>query len=363
LALATELARSGVHVDLIACENPAARPGQQIAHIDGLKSHSLPAVCRTRQWRARANGFYRIIQGLKPTPETTVLHDAGLWLPNNHACAAAARHLRLPFVVSPRGMLAPWSLGYHQFKKRLAWLLYQRRDLGTARLLHATSAAEARQFRALGLRQRIAVVPNGVSLPDANRSGRDDPRSSRQGRAGDRIVLFLSRLHPKKGLLDLVDAWATIRPPGWRVVIGGGDAAEHRAEVENAVQTRGLKEYFQFLGQVAEEDKWILYRESDLFVLPSRAENFGQVVAEALGTGLPVITTKETPWSEIIEHRCGWWVAPGPVPLATALREATALSDSERRRLGENGRRLIASKYTWPRAAQQMKSAYERLLA
>jgi len=385
VALATELARLGVCVEVVACEqSPGQRP-PLLPPSELVKSHLLPATCRMTQWHALAIGFFQLIQRLADGAAPTVLHDTGLWLPNNHACASAARRLRLPLVISPRGMLAEWSLKYRGFKKRLAWILYQRRDLAAARLLHATSQREAKEFRSLGLTQPIAVIPNGVELPDNGDGHRpplqiavmpngvglpNHPRSlpttpqpgMSRSSAGERAVLFLARLHPKKGLLDLVDAWASLKPSGWRVVLAGGDDAGHRAEVEAAVRDRGLTSHFDFIGEVADEEKWDLYHKANLFVLPSKSENFGLVITEAMACGVPVITTRGTPWSELVEHRCGWWVDVGAEPLTQALREAIALTDEERHEMGARGRSLVESKYTWPRAAEQMKSAYEWLL-
>ncbi len=346
-------------MEVITCEEPPGRPAAPELRPNLVRCHHVPAGCRTRQWLATGNGFYRLVRALHDPLEPSVLHDTGLWLPNNHACAMAARQLRLPYVSSPRGMLAPWSLQYRGFKKRLAWALYQHRDLGTARLLHATSAQEAGELHALGLRQPIAVIPNGVALPQTI----PGPSSTAQFPGdGERTALFLSRLHPKKGLLDLVQAWAVVQPIGWRMLIGGGDERGHRAEVEAAVRERGLTGQFQFIGEVAERAKWSLYRDADLFILPSHSENFGLVVAEALASGVPVITTRGTPWREVEEHRCGWWTESGVEPLARALRAAIAVTDLERHEMGQRGRLLIESRYAWARAAEAMKAAYEWLL-
>jgi glycosyltransferase involved in cell wall biosynthesis len=186
--------------------------------------------------------------------------------------------------------------------------------------------------------------------------------------------LFLGRIHPVKGLLDLVRAWADLRKVGgqrpavrnqlsdWRVVIAGGDENGHRREVEAAIHDHGLQDDFVFVGEVSGNRKWEIYRDADLFVLPSRTENFGMAIAEALASGLPVITTHGTPWQELGTHHCGWWVDPAPGPLASALREATSLTDAERQEMGQRGRRLVEEHYTWPAAAQKMISVYRWML-
>ena len=132
--------------------------------------------------------------------------------------------------------------------------------------------------------------------------------------------------------------------------------------METAIRERQLENDFSFLGPIEDEDKWQLYRQSDLFVLPSHTENFGLVVAEALACGLPVITTHGTCWQELIAQRCGWWVPIGAAPLANALREATALTDAERREMGRRGRHLIESSYGWPLVAKKMLAVYKWML-
>ena len=288
------------------------------------------------------------------TAGATILHDTGLWLPTNHAAASVARKLRLPFIVSPRGMLTQWSMAYRGWKKKLAWRLYQRRDLESAQILHATSREELDGFRAVGLRQPVALVPNGVEFPPWKEL---PPRET-----PTRTVLVLCRIHPVKGLLNLVEAWASLRPEGWQVLLAGKDEGGHQREVETAIRDHHLEKAFSFCGPVDGDDKWPLYREADLFALPSHTENFGLVVAEALACGLPVITTQGTPWRELHAQRCGWWVPLGTEPLANALREATGLTDADRRAMGRRGRRLIESNYGWPLVAKKMVAVYGWML-
>src|SRR5262249_15143302 len=133
-------------------------------------------------------------------------------------------------------------------------------------------------------------------------------------------------------------------------------------EVQSAIDKKTMSGQFDFVGKVAEDQKWALYEKADLFVMPSKSENFGIAIAEAMACGVPVITTRGTPWEELVTHRCGWWIEPNPVALADALRHALSLSDAERHEMGRRGRQLIESKYTWPRVAGEMKSVYEWVL-
>ena len=283
-----------------------------------------------------------------------VAHDAGIWLPSNRYVAEVASELDVPRVVSPRGMLSEWALNHGSARKKLAWRLHQRRNLESASLLHATADSEADEFRKCGLRNPIAIVPNGVDLPPV--------RNNTGAPTAERTALFLSRIHPKKGLLDLVNAWAAVQPINWRLRIVGDDEGGHRSLVASAVDEQGIGEQVEFLGPVADAEKWDLYAKADLFVLPSYSENFGIVVAEALAAGVPVITTRATPWGELVSTRSGWWIDTGAESLAAALGEATQKSDAERRAMGERGRNLVESRYSWGAAAEKMLACYLWLL-
>lgn len=283
-----------------------------------------------------------------------LIHDQGLWLPTNHAVAAVTRQLDIPLIASTHGMLEPWALNYRAWKKQLAWRLYQRCDLQTARVLHATATREAGSLRRLGLRQPIAVIPNGVDFPVLSERSRQ-PESPC-------IALFLGRIHPVKGLVDLVEAWRIARPAGWKAIIAGPDEGGHRRVVEEAIGRAGLENSFGFVGVVDGEDKIALYRRADLFLLPSFTENFGMVVAEALACGVPVITTKGTPWESLVTHRCGWWIDIGVEPLVAVLREAMNLPPDTLRDMGRRGRAYVEQNFGWPGIAQQMLSVYRWVL-
>lgn len=283
-----------------------------------------------------------------------IIHDTGAWLPTNHLAAKVAAQHRLPLVVSPRGMLAAWSLQHKALRKRIAWGLYQRRDLSSAALLHATSLPEAKDIQRLQLCRPIAVVPNGVELPPFEQTATPDSL--------ERQLLFLSRIHPKKGLIHLVEAWARLKPEGWHVVIAGTGEAAHERAVRELIQAHQLEQRVRMIGAVDGDAKWELYRSSDLFVLPSYNENFGLVIAEALASGLPVITTTETPWEEIVAHQCGWWISVGTDSLEAALAQALRLGPEERAQMGRRGRQLIESRFSWSAIAQRMTEVYLWLL-
>jgi len=349
-SLAVALAQAGISVEIVTCQASSLQDSPMAPPERLVRTHLLPPSCMKSGWLARGNGFSKRMREVCSAPGHCVSHDNGLWLPNNHAVSFSARKLNIPLIISPRGMLTNWALRHKRWKKSIAWCLYQKRDLQQARVLHATSSNEARELRGLGLRQPIALIPNGVDVPECHHS------PSRNGRL--RKALFVGRIYPVKGLLLLVRAWANVRPPRWKMIVAGGDEAGHRAEVQAAVCEHNLQPFFEFIGPVDGTAKWDLYRGSDLFILPSYSENFGLVVAEALACGIPVLTTKGTPWEDLVTHNCGWWVEADVSSLSASLNDACSRTEAERSEMGARGKRLVERKFAWPGLAEQMISVY-----
>lgn len=296
---------------------------------------------------------YDFIRKLSEAKSIDLIHLHGMWSPILAVAAMVARRRGIPLVISPHGCLEPWALGYKHHKKWLALKTYQGAILRSASLFVATAGQELKSIRRLGLRQPIAVIPNGVDV---------GPTSRRDAHEGVKTILFLSRVHPIKGLLDLVEAWALVRRPGWRIVIAGGDEGGYRAKVEALIHARELKSDFEFVGFVTGAEKQACFDGADIFVLPTYSENFGIAVAEALANELPVITTTGAPWPELLEHRCGWWVAPGIDGVAAALRAAMECDPVELGLMGKRGRQLVLDKYSWTRIGSTALEVSEWLL-
>lgn len=343
-ALAAATAAQGASVEIVAGRTET----DEVIRPDGIPVHLTDRPGPRQLVRPLASHFGRTLADALDS--SSLIHDHGLWLPSNRIAAAVARRQRVPRVVSVRGMASAWALAQGVAKKRAAWVLYQKRDLARADLLHATSDAEADAIRALGLHAPVATIPNGVDLPQLS-PARSEPSEVQ-------TALFLGRIHPVKGLPDLVAAWARVRPSRWRLIVAGPDEDGHQREVEQAIRDANLGDIISFHGPVDDDAKWDLYRMANLFVLPSHSENFGIVVAEALASGIPVLTTTGTPWSDIQAHDCGWWTRIGPDGLEPALADATARPPDQLRAMGARGRQLVQDRYSWTRAAIQMTEAY-----
>lgn len=304
--------------------------------------------------------FEEVLQRAEPD----IVHLHGLWSLALHRCAVTCIRLGIKYVIAPRGMLEPWSLQQKWLKKWIARWLYQDHDLKCAAALHATAESEAEQFRRLGFKNPIVVSPNGVNVPK-----NFEPRNTQNTR---KRVLFVSRMHPKKGVLELVEAWRQVVSGGveewrsWEVelvyTVSGEFEKEYEAKVKAKVKELGFENQFIFTGALNDDEKWKAYARADLFVLPTYSENFGIVVAEALWAGVPVITTKGTPWRELEENKCGWWIDTGVEPLTKALSEATVLDVEALREMGVNGRRLVEGKYTWDAVVKNMVAGYESII-
>ena len=285
-----------------------------------------------------------------------LVHDHGLWLSPNLQAGWAAAAASKPFVVSPRGMLSPPALAFSRIKKRVIWSLLQGPVIGRASCIHATSAEEYAELRAFGLGQPIAVIPNGIDLPE--------PASdSHERNARERVVLSLGRMHPKKGLETLLQAWAKLEPasPDWRLsLVGPGDECYVR-ELRRTARILGLARV-SFGEPVYGAAKWDAYRAADVFVLPSQNENFGLTVAEALAAGTPVIATTGTPWSRVESEGCGWRVEPAHDALAAALVTVMAMPRSVLQGMGSRGRAWMARDFSWDRVACDMGELYSWLV-
>jgi glycosyltransferase involved in cell wall biosynthesis len=302
-----------------------------------------------------SNSFARF---LKMNTDYDIYHGHGLWQMPVHQMSSVARQINKPYIISPRGMLEPWSLEQSKLKKKLALWFYQYKDIASANCIHATSKMEAENITKLSFNNPIAVIPNGINLSEY-------PMSKEKIQNSKKTILFLSRIHPKKGIELLIDAWAKTEKQirkDWVIKIAGNGESFYINELNLLIKRMNLENEIEIIGAKFGEDKINTYQQADLFVLPTYSENFGIVVAEALACGVPVITTKGAPWEELNTNNAGWWIDIGVEPLAKALTEAMQLSDNERKQMGINGRKLVEENYSIESVAQKMIQLYEWIL-
>ena len=249
-------------------------------------------------------------------------------------------------------MLAPWAMKHKWWKKCLPWHLYQKGDLKGAALLHATSEQEERWIRECGFNQPVVVAPLGTAV---------EPLKPVEDKAS-RTLLFVGRIYPVKALDRLIEAFArvpeTVRQ-GWCLRLLGPDQAGHQKTLELLVRSLDLAESVEFSGPKFGEELGREYDACDCLALVSHTENFGATVVDAMAHGKPVVTSDKTPWRDVTERKCGWWVSNEPDKLSVALGEMMSLSDDERRQMGANGRRLVEERYTWAAVVKEMVKGYE----
>lgn len=276
-----------------------------------------------------------------------LIHIHGLWLAPNIIPAKIIRRHNVPLVVSPRGMLGKEALAFSPLRKKFVWALWQRKALMEANCFHATSESEAEDIRRAGFQAPIAIIPNGVDIPALP--------SQKLGNT----VLYLGRLHPKKGVDRLLYAWKEIADefPDWDLRIVGPSERGCREALESLIQTEGIPRV-SFEGAIYGRAKTLAYRQAGVFVLPTLNENFGMVVAEALAHGLPVVCTKGAPWEGLEYQQCGRWVDRDHGSIAKGIKEIIFLTASERDAMGARGRAWMESQFSWDKQAAQMKDVY-----
>jgi poly(glycerol-phosphate) alpha-glucosyltransferase len=285
-----------------------------------------------------------------------LVHSHGIWQFPSAAVCAWRRTTGRAYIVSPHGMLDSWALRNSPWKKRLATLCYERRHLQGAACLHALNMAERDQIRRFGLTNPIAVIPNGVVLPSP----------IAEGIAGGehKTLLFLGRIHAKKGLIPLLNAWAEIRSgwDNWRLVIAGWDDRGFEQTLRDEGRRLGLNSAVEFLSPQFGSDRDRLFRRASAFVLPSFSEGLPMAVLEAWSYGLPVLMTPQCNLLAGFERGAAISAEPKVESLIDGLRQLLGMSDVERRLMGAKGRALVEERFAWPHVAAQTAAVYRWML-
>lgn len=349
--LCRSLATAGAKIDLLTVATAATDTNSGGHYCEHRFPWDFARVPGLRQLRA-SSGLAQTLR--RQAPLADVIHNHGLWLmPNVYTGREAARSRR-PLVFAPRGMLSAVALSFSKLKKRGFWHLMQRQAAFETACFHATSHQEYEEIRAFGLRKPVAIIPNGIDV--------DSTRAPRRGSRGPRTVLSLGRIHPKKNLDMLLRAWARVEAenPEWRLRIVGPAENGHDAELRALASRLGLCRA-AIEGPVYGAQKDTEYRSADIFMLPTRNENFGMTVAEALAAGVPVIATRGAPWKGLVDEGCGWWIEIGEDSLAAALRESLSIPPDQLSRMGERGRKWMLRDFSWDRVAADMLDLYRWL--
>ncbi|HEX8523537.1 MAG TPA: glycosyltransferase [Tepidisphaeraceae bacterium] len=291
-----------------------------------------------------------------------VLHIHALWEQIQHDAATEAQHARIPYIFRPCGMLDPWSLGQNKLVKKLylAWRL--RADLDRAAMIHFTSNTERDLTAPLRLKSKPIVVPNGIDLNEfAKLPERGRFRAKFPVIGPRRILLFLSRVHFKKGLDLLIPAFAQARLQDAVLVIAGPDAENYTQSLHDLAKQHGVADRIIFTGMLKGVERLEAMVDADLFVLPSRQENFGIAVVEALAAGLPVVISDQVNIHQEITAAGVGAAVPLDIPKLSQTLSTWLNDEAVRRSAADKAREFALTRYDWNRIAQKWSEIYNNL--
>lgn len=294
-----------------------------------------------------------------------LVHIHGLWSAPCHTAARLARRRGVPYLVAPHGMLDGWALRHRRWRKRLARVLVERPLLERAACVHALVGREHRDIRRFGCRRPVAVVPNGIDLAELDDCVTTDRDLSPWPElVGRRVALFLSRVHSKKGLPILLQAWAALarRHCEWILVIAGPGENGHDRHIRRLIRHWGVERHVLMTGPVHGRRKVALLRRAELLALPSYSEGFSMSVLEALACRLPVLITPACNFPEVETVGAGCVVPPAVPDLREGLSGLLQGRAEELARMGGRGRKLVQRQYSWPRVANRLDAVYQWLL-
>ena len=313
-------------------------------------------------WPPRYFGYSPRFRPALERSEPQVIHSHGLWTYLSLAALQVHKRCQVPMVVSPHGMLDPWALALSSRKKRVVGRLFQDEQLRRAAVVHALNAAEARAIRSYGVRGPVVVIPNGVEI-DPVPSAAPAPWAEHPVARRPRILLFMARLHPKKGLRELFAAWRIMQSqPGpardWGLVVAGWDEAGIRSELTDYALREGLADSICFCGPLMGEHKAAALSHAHACVLPSFSEGLPMTVLEAWSYGLPALMTPACNLPEGIECGAALSCEPRPDSIADAIDALARMDDAQRAEMGGAAKALVRERFDWNTIAAAMERLY-----
>ena len=356
--LAAALARHGAPVTVYGAE---CFGRDSIGHIFEFPSRWVAARgfwLGGLSWSPQLKGLLR--KGIR---NADVVHNHSVWMLPNSYSSRIARSADKPVVITAHGTLEPWALRHSRWKKRITGLMFQDRDLQSATCIHVNSEREIEGIRAYGLKCPVAVIPNGIHLPDFDALPSHHLfRSAFPETRDKKLALFMARLHVKKGLEHVLRAWARVQKvfSDWHLIIAGPDCGYGRAAHQLANEL-DLQRSVTFTGKLDGELRLAALSAAEVFVHPSLSEGFSMAVLEALACRLPVLITPGCNFPEAAAVGAAVVVSPDADATAHGLRQLLSASDRERQAIGQRGRELVAKTYTWDRVAGQYLELYRWL--
>lgn len=331
-----------VHIMTHASENPLP--------MENCKVHDIP------RYRPFSGVWKKAVVDLLDSVRPDIVHVNCCWTPDCAMIQRLAQKRGYKVVLTPHGMLEPWIIKRHYWTRKVPALwLYQKAAVQRADCVQATAESERNNLLKLGYNSNIKVVRLGIDA---------DGIEMKKSWKKTCQILFLSRVHVKKGINFLVEAADVLRNElqGYKILVAGEGNADYVEAMKRMICDRGLQDIVQLVGGVYGDEKWRLFQTSDFFVLPTHSENFGLAIAESLASGTPVITTVGTPWNDLNSSNSGAWIEIGTQPLVETLRRFLSLSDEDLETMGKNGRKLIETKYSAKVMAEEMMEVYQSIV-
>lgn len=309
----------------------------------------------------RAFGYAPAMNVALRSSQAQLLHVHGIWMYPSVVSSRWAR-IRRPYIVSPRGMLDGWALRNSRWKKRLAAILYEDHHLRGAACLHALNAQEADAFRAYGLKNPICVIANGVERVPSSK-GEMAPAWAGRIPAEGRVLFFLGRIHPKKGIEPLLRAWSAVsnlaKSSAWSLAIGGWDDGGHEGHLRSLTAELSLEDQVVFVGPQFGRAKAACLKSASAFVLPSYSEGMPMAVLEAWSYGLPVLMTRFCNIPEGFASGAAVQIEPNEESIAVGLRQLFTAPPENLRQIGQRGLALVERRFLWSSIASRMKTVYD----
>jgi poly(glycerol-phosphate) alpha-glucosyltransferase len=297
-------------------------------------------------------------------PENALVHQHGIWQFPSLEVLRWRRRTKQPTVISPRGMLDPWAVRNSRLRKRIVGSLYEYANLRESHCIHALAESGHDGIRKFGLKNPIAIIPNGIDVPTEQDLSTPLPEDLPPDWNGARLMLFLGRVHPKKGLLPLVEGWSRVgrKRQDWKLVIAGPDEGGHQADVVELARRLGIENDVAFVGPQYGQAKKNWLNHADAFVLPSFSEGFPMAVLEAMAHRLPVLMTRECNFPEAFHARVAYEARPEAASIAQSLEEILPLAQGDLAEMGQRARQFACEHYAWPIIAKEMVEVYRWLL-
>lgn len=289
-----------------------------------------------------------------------IIFSNNLWNYPAFLSSSIAKTKSIRHVVSIRGSLYPWSLSQGKLRKKIAWFLFQKKSLQSASLVHVTCADEYNAVRELGITSPIAIVPHGINYDDYQKLPPKQVCFEHLNLCKEKkYVLFMSRLHKKKGLDILLDVWVELVKyfPNWCLLVAGPDYSNYTQKINAIVSKNRIPDNIKVLGMLTGYDKQAVLGASNIFTLPSYTENFGVVIGEAMAAGLPTITTTGVPWSEINSWNCGQQIELSNENLFNSMKSIMGQDDNSLNIMSKNAKSLIKNNYSWSTQAEKFGQA------